>query len=213
MHFSHSLFPCYKTASPGPQTKDAAFMTPRKRPPAPVSAVQSAPTRSRPSGTTLARAASLLLPVVLSALLTACVTTADQPQAPKPSVVDTEIARGTTEILRRLDELARSQAARAQPPLPAPTPSQIPPDLQTLLTLDATGPIDAVARAVAKPIGYAVVPHRVPPAVPIVVSIHAANERAYELFARLGTQAGARADLVVDAPNRVVKIIYPAPER
>ncbi|MBV8096127.1 MAG: DotD/TraH family lipoprotein, partial [Acetobacteraceae bacterium] len=81
----------------------------------------------------------------------------------------------------------------------------VPAELQKPVSLNWRGPLDEVARALANQVGYrfTVTGQAISP---IPVSVDANNQSIVDLFRSLGSQAGSRATLVVDAQNHVVAV-------
>ena len=112
-------------------------------------------------------------------------------------------------------ERALASLARA---VPAPDPESMLPDvrsvpaaLRTPVTLDWTGPVEALADELARRAGYRFAEAGRPPARPLIVSVEANGQPLIAVLREAGLRAGAAATLTVDAERRTILLDWIEP--
>jgi defect-in-organelle-trafficking protein DotD len=76
------------------------------------------------------------------------------------------------------------------------------------MTINWVGPVEQLGRKLANRAGYDFITIGSPPPVPLVVSVNADNSPVIDIMRNVGLQMGQRADLKVNAGERVVEIHY-----
>lgn len=144
---------------------------------------------------------------VLAGLLAGCTLWVPAPPAVAvsagPDPAELRLAEAAERAVRALDSLSRA--------LPAPDPgsampalASLPPALQRPVTIDWTGPLEGLARDLAKRAGYRfLMAGRLPARAPIV-AVEADGEPLLAVLRDAGLQAGAAATLTVDAAAETV---------
>ena len=143
----------------------------------------------------------------LAGPLAGCVSWTSEPPATVAPVrtdpVEIRLVEAVERAERALASLART--------LPAPDPGSRLPDarsvpaaLRTPVTLDWTGPVEALADELARRAGYRFAEAGRPPARPLIVSVEADAQPLLAVLRDAGLRAGAAATLTVDAAARTV---------
>ena len=171
----------------------------------------------RASSVTALLCAALLFGL-LAGPLSGCVSlTPDAPAAvaPVPATPDPAEMRLVEAVERA--ERALASLARA---LPAPHPESALPGANTLpaalrrpVTLDWTGPVEALAADLARRAGYGFAQAGRAPSRPLIVAVVAKDEPLIAVLRDLGFRAGTAAMLTVDAANRTVLLDWAASAR
>lgn len=121
--------------------------------------------------------------------------------------VEARLADAAGKAADALQQLAAIEQARSGVAVDAPV-SDAPPELMQQVSLTWVGPIEPVVRRVAERIGYGFNVLGNAPPVPVVVDVAATNRQVIQVLRDIGLQAGARADLTLDAQNHVVELQY-----
>ena len=150
---------------------------------------------------------ALLRTAVLAGPLAGCVSWTSEPPATVAPVRTDPVEIRLVEAVERA-ERALASLARG---LPAPDPESGLPDarsvpavLRTPVTLDWTGPVEALADELARRAGYRFAEAGRPPARPLIVSVEADAQPLIAVLRDAGLRAGAAATLTVDAAARRV---------
>ncbi len=153
------------------------------------------------------RIVALLRTAVLAGPLAGCVSWTSEPPATVAPVRTDPVEIRLVEAVERA-ERALASLARA---LPAPDPESRLPDarsvpaaLRTPVTLDWTGPVEALAEELARRAGYRFAEAGRPPARPLIVSVEADAQPLIAVLRDAGLRAGAAATLTVDAERRTI---------
>ena len=158
---------------------------------------------------------------LLAGPLAGCVSWTSEPPATVAPVRTDPVEMRLVEAVERAE---RALAALART-LPAPHSSSalppvdgVPEELRRSVTLDWTGPVEALAADLARRTGYRFAQAGRPPARPPIVAVAAKDEPLIAVLRDLGLRAGEAATLTVDAANRTVLLdwtVQPAltPER
>lgn len=141
-------------------------------------------------------------------VLTACATpheaqvsipgAADAERALLASMHDVELAAATTGAGPAVGSPVSLNAA---PPHP---------ELNAAVSLHMKAPLDEVAHALADKIGYRFSSNIVAGADPVAMELNAQGVPALDLLRRAGTQAAARADVVVRPDDRLILVVHHA---
>ena len=162
----------------------------------------------------------LLWAAVLSGPLAGCVS-----WTPEPPLVQVATAPDQAETLapemrlveaveraeRALASLARAVPAQ-DPESRLPDVRYVPATLRTPVTLDWTGPVEALAEELARRAGYRFHASGRPPARPLILSVQAEGEPLIAVLRDAGLRAGSAATLTVDAARQTVLLDWAAPE-
>lgn len=148
------------------------------------------------------------LPFLALAALGACATpheaqvsipgAADAERALLASMHDVELAAATTGAGPAVGSPVSLNAA---PPHP---------ELNAAVSLHMKAPLDEVAHALADKIGYRFSSNIVAGADPVAMELNAQGVPALDLLRRAGTQAAARADVVVRPDDRLILVVHHA---
>lgn len=142
------------------------------------------------------------------ALLTACATphearvsipgAADAERALLASMHDVELAAATTGAG---PAVGNPIALNTAPPYP---------ELNAAVSLHMKAPLDEVARALADKVGYRFSSNAIAGADPVAMELDAQDVPALDLLHSAGTQAAARADVVVRPDERLIVVVHHA---
>ena len=127
--------------------------------------------------------------------------------APAGDAAPDAAERRLTEAALRADAslAALARVRMAENPLaPAPSPRIVPTPLLRKVTLDWTGPLEALVRKLAAEAGYGFVVAGTPPVRPLMITIVAENKLLVSVLRDVGVQAGTAAALVVDAERKKI---------
>jgi defect-in-organelle-trafficking protein DotD len=137
---------------------------------------------------------------------------ANRPVAEAPRGVDPiaiSMAESAVRASEALDRLSQVETARTPVPDPGPLDeSNVPAGLDTYVSVSWIGPVAPLAAKLADAAGYRFRVVGRPPAVPVVVDVTYDSAMVLEVLRDIGHQTGARADVAVDAQNRVVEVRY-----
>lgn len=125
----------------------------------------------------------------------------------EPDTVSAMLADAATRASTALETLAAVEHARG-PGIAAAPIGDAPPELRRAITVNWVGPADQITKTLADRASYNFITVGTKPAVPIVVSIDVENKPVIEVLRDVGVQLGVRADVRVDADNRLVEIHY-----
>ena len=150
-----------------------------------------------------------ILTLLGAAALNGCVSWMHEP----PPAVAPAVERPDPAELRLVEAAERAERALASlaRAVPAPGPQSGLPDagslpaaLRSPVTIDWTGPIEALAAALARRAGYRFAEAGRPPARPLIVAAQAHGEPLVAVLRDAGLRAGRAATLTVDAASRTV---------
>jgi len=125
----------------------------------------------------------------------------------EPDSVSAMLADAATRASNALESLAAVEHARGPAIASAPI-GDAPVNLRRAITVNWVGPAEQITQTLAERASYNFNIVGVPPSVPIIVSIDAENKPVIEVLRDVGLQLGIRADVRVDAGNRLVEIHY-----
>ena len=116
---------------------------------------------------------------------------------------ETRLVEAVERAERALALLARAAPA-PDPESGLPDAGSLPAALRAPVTLDWTGPVEALAEELARRAGYRFAEAGRPPARPLIVAVEAEGEPLIAVLRDAGLRAGAAATLTVDAAGRTV---------
>lgn len=125
----------------------------------------------------------------------------------EPDNVSAMLADAATRASDALETLAAVEHGRG-PAIAAAPIGDAPTELRRAITVNWVGPAEQITKTLAQRASYNFITVGVKPPVPIVVSIDAENKPVIEVLRNVGLQLGVRADVRVDANNKVVEIHY-----
>jgi len=128
-----------------------------------------------------------------------------------PDSVSAMLADAADRTASALETLAAVEQHRA-PGIAAPSVQNASRSLQTPISVNWTGPVEALASALADRTGYRFAVLGEEPAIPVVISVNSTHTPAIEVLRDIGLQMGRRADLRVDSPRKAIEIHYSAPQ-
>ena len=161
---------------------------------------------------------SLVCAAALAGPLAGCVSwTPGPPPAAAPAAAN-EPDPAEMRLVEAVERAERALASLART-LPAPGPESGLPDASTLpaalrrpVTVDWSGPIEALAADLARRAGYGFAQAGRAPARPLIVAVETKDAPLIAVLRDLGLRAGSAATLTVDAANRTVLLDWTAPE-
>ncbi len=121
----------------------------------------------------------------------------------EPDPAETRLVEAVERAERALALLACAVPA-LDPESGLPDARSVPAALRTPVTLDWTGPVEALADELARRAGYRFAEAGRPPARPLIVSVEADAQPLIAVLRDAGLRAGAAATLTVDAERRTV---------
>ena len=127
----------------------------------------------------------------------------DEPDPAETLAPEMRLVEAVERAERALASLARTVPAQ-DPESGLPDARSVPVALRTPVTLDWTGPVEALAEELARRAGYRFAEAGRPPARPLIVSVEADAQPLIAVLRDAGLRAGAAATLTVDAAGRTV---------
>lgn len=128
-----------------------------------------------------------------------------------PDSVSAMLADAADRTASALETLAEVEQYRSPGSIAVAPINNPPRSLQTPVSVNWTGPVEPLAKALADRTGYSFATLGDEPAIPIVISVNVTHTPAIEVLRDMGLQMGQRADLRVDSPRRAVEVHYGAP--
>ena len=164
------------------------------------------------------RTIALLRAAALASLvagpLAGCVSWAPEPPATVAPVrtdpVEVRLVEAVERAERALASLARAVPA-ADPEARLPDVRSVPAALRTPVTLDWTGPVEALAEELARRAGYRFAEAGRPPARPLIVAVEAEAQPLIAVLRDAGLRAGDAATLTVDAERQTILLDWAEP--
>ena len=154
---------------------------------------------------------------VLTGPLAGCVSWTPDPPATvapagrSPDPAEMRLVEAVERAERALASLARALPAPGRES-GLPDANILPAALRRPVTLDWTGPIEALAADLSRRAGYRFALAGRAPARPLIVAVEAKDEPLIAVLRDLGLRAGGAATLTVDAANRTVLLDWTAPQ-
>ena len=128
----------------------------------------------------------------------------------RPDPIETRLVEAVERAERALASLARAAPA-PKPDSGLPDARSVPAALLMPVTLDWTGPVEALAEELARRADYRFAEAGRPPARPLIVAVEAEGEPLIAVLRDAGLRAGSAATLTVDAARRMVLLDWAAP--
>ncbi len=152
--------------------------------------------------------------VLAFGLLAGCVqNTTVVPVATEPDLVSLRIAEAAEKASSALNTISGIEQYR-EPQMPAPVDyAKAPSELQELITVKWSGPIDQMLQALAQHAGMRFNRVGTHSAVPVTINIDVYQKPLIEVLHDVGLQAGRRADVSVDSSASLVEIRYAPVDR
>jgi defect in organelle trafficking protein DotD len=148
-----------------------------------------------------------VVPLAIAALLvTACTpvipvpTTVAVPGMPNPEEALQRSMQDVDAEMTELGGLSPSVTREADPVVPG--------DLQRIVSFSWRGPLDQAVAKLAASVGYTFYTTAPANPQPLDVAIQLSSVPAYQVFATLGAEAGARATVEVDPLHHQVQVIH-----
>ena len=155
----------------------------------------------------MARLRAAALSTLVAGPLAGCMSWTQQPPAAVAPVradpVEIRLVEAVERAEQALASLARTVPA-TDPESGLPDARSVPAALRTPVTLDWTGPVEALADELARRAGYRFAEAGRPPARPLIVAVEADAQPLIAVLRDAGLRAGAAATLTVDAAGRTV---------
>lgn len=130
------------------------------------------------------------------------------PATPDPA--EARLVEAAERAERALASLARALPV-SDPQSGLPDPDSVPAALRRPVTVDWSGPIEALTAELARRAGYRFAEAGRSPARPLIVTVEAHREPLIAVLRDAGLRAGGAATLIVDAANRTVLLDWAAP--
>jgi len=141
-------------------------------------------------------------------MLTACIQPkVDQQLVASPDPVALRLANAVDQASVALKTLASIEQSR-NPNIQIESVAGAPQELQRVMTIDWTGPIEPITKKVADRAGYSFQINGNSPSTPIIISVTSREKQVVEMLRDIGLQAGRRADIVVDIEKKTVELNY-----
>ena len=167
---------------------------------------------------TSARPVIFLLLLLLIALILPGCTRKEIGSKHQPIIVMDSNAAQLDTLLDRAAEanlmIARIETARSagQAPVPAadlPPDVQLPANLEQLISVDWTGPVEPLLRAIAEHIGYTYKVTGPAPAQPVIVTISRRDEPVWTLMRDVAISLTSAATIIVNPTQELITLQYP----
>lgn len=150
---------------------------------------------------------TLFLPCIALGIA-ACAQNMPKPQlVVEPENVTMRLAQAADRAATALDTLAAVEQVRTPTDLP-PLAANAPLELRRSVTVNWIGPVEPLARQLADRASYRFVQTGNTPETPVIVSINVQHQPVIETLRDVGLQLGSRAQLRVDAEQRIVELNY-----
>ncbi|WP_301102362.1 DotD/TraH family lipoprotein [Propionivibrio sp.] len=135
------------------------------------------------------------------------------PLATEPDLVGTRIAQAAEKASSALNAISGIEQQRGPALPPVEDYSAAPPGLTQLITVKWTGPIEQIGQTLSSRAGFVFNTKGAQPPVPLTVAVDVYQKPLIEVLRDLGSQAGTRADVSVDAQNGVIELSYAAVDK
>lgn len=147
--------------------------------------------------------------LLVLAALSACANTPHEAQVSIPGAADAERA-----LISSIHDVELASATvGGSPAVGSPVAlntAPAHPELTATVSLHMKAPLDEVAHALADKVGYRFSSNAVAGNDPVAVEVNAQSAPVLDLLRSAGTQAAARADVVVRPDDRMVQVIHHA---
>lgn len=163
-------------------------------------------------GCRMARYKLVLAAIACLGFVPSCTTvegfSGDTPQlVAAPDSVSALLADAADRAANAMETLAAIEYARS-PGVPVSPIGDAPVELRRAITVNWVGPVEPIVKSLADRASYNFVNVGNAPPVPIVVTVDAVNRPVIEILRDVGLQLGLRANLKVNAQERVIEIHY-----
>lgn len=125
----------------------------------------------------------------------------------EPENVTMRLAEAADRAATALDTLAAIEQVRTPTDLP-PLAANAPLELRRSVTVNWVGPAEPLAKQLADRASYHFKTSGNPPETPVIVTINVRHQPVIETLRDVGLQLGNRAQLRVDAEQKVVELSY-----
>lgn len=143
-----------------------------------------------------------------TAVLAACQGNLPKPQlVVEPENVTMRLAQAADRAATALDTLAAIEQVRTPTDLP-PLAASAPLELRRSVTVNWIGPVEPLLRQLADRASYRVIETGNAPETPLIVSVNVRNQPVIETLRDVGLQLGNRAQVRVDANQKVIELSY-----
>lgn len=149
----------------------------------------------------------LVLTLVLSMAGCAQLASPDRQLVAEPDPIALRLAAAVDKASTALDTLASVEQARNPGAIIEMAPSA-PQELRRNMSVEWVGPIETITQRVAERAGYKFQVSGDRPPAPVVVNITATEKTVIDILRDIGLQAGSRADVVVNAEQKIVEVSY-----
>lgn len=151
---------------------------------------------------------STALTIIAAALTAGCATNpapVGTPVNPDADVM-AKIAASADRASLSMQRLTAIRAANSHAKVES---FQVPPGLETPISITWAGPVDALVAKVAELSGYTFAGFKgKKPVAPIVVSVAVTSMSAFNILADAGAQAGSAADIVINPDEKTISVQY-----
>lgn len=145
--------------------------------------------------------------LILSCSLAGCVSPYDPP-APQPSdAAAFKLAEAATSVSNSMITLEGINKAK-YPQFQKKLPSASSFGMYQLTSIDWTGPIGPIVSKIALAANYQLSVLGNPPAIPVIIAIHAQNLSLGEILRNIDYQAGEKAYIYVNSKTRTIELRY-----
>lgn len=147
--------------------------------------------------------------LALIVLVTGCAQLApkDRQLVAEPDPIALRLAAAVDKASTALDTLASVEQAR-NPAATIDMAPSAPQELRRSMSVEWVGPIETITQRVAERAGYKFLVSGDKPPAPVVVNITATEKTVVDILRDIGLQAGARADIIVNAEQKIVEVSY-----
>lgn len=150
---------------------------------------------------------TVFLVVILAVTGCAQLAPKDRQLVAEPDPIALRLAAAVDKASMALDTLASVEQARNPGAIVDMAPSA-PQELRRNMSVEWVGPIETITQRVAERAGYKFQVSGDTPPAPVVVNITATEKTVIDILRDIGLQAGARADIVVNAEQKIVEVSY-----
>ncbi|MFN3234859.1 MAG: type IVB secretion system lipoprotein DotD [Gammaproteobacteria bacterium] len=145
---------------------------------------------------------------IMALLLSGCAAHQPRPDPNVPDSATATIAEAAASVSRSLDDLNQMEQAE-KPLLTRPTPKGGTFEgLHGVATIDWSGPIEPIVRQIANEAHYRFIRIGQDPAIPVIVTVAARNERLSDILLNIGYQGGQRASVMVYPSRKIIQLRY-----
>lgn len=151
---------------------------------------------------------TILLVLLLSSLQVGCMVSPYDPPEPQPSDPAAyklaEAATSVSSSLTTLEGINKAENPQYQKKLPSANSF----GMYQLTSIDWTGPVGPIVSKIARVANYRLSVLGNPPAIPVIIAIHAENLSLGEILRNIDYQAGQQAYIYVNARTRTIELRY-----